>query len=73
AFKDFGQTTECTVQHDPETGRSRLFGFMTFGSGQGPKRLSTRFLNDWALEGRRIKVNLANARPNGGGGEGGGY
>jgi len=56
---------------DRETGRSRGFGFVTFGS-DGEANAAINALHDQELDGRRIRVNLANARPSGGGG-GGGY
>lgn len=52
-------------------GRSRGFGFVTF-STESEANSAVSALNDSELDGRRIKVNLANARPSGGGGGGGG-
>lgn len=56
---------------DRETGRSRGFGFVTYSNEQEADA-AIGALNDQELEGRRIKVNFANARPSGGGGGGGG-
>ena len=56
---------------DRDTGRSRGFGFVTFGSSNEAD-LAISGLNEQELDGRRIKVNLANSRGSGGGGGGGG-
>ncbi len=56
---------------DRDTGRSRGFGFVTFGSANEAQTAITS-LNEQELDGRRIRVNLANARGGGGGGGGGG-
>lgn len=55
---------------DRDTGRSRGFGFVTFGSSTEADN-AIQNMNDSELDGRRIKVNLANARTGGGGGGGG--
>ena len=56
---------------DRDTGRSRGFGFVTFSNSQEADA-AIAGLNEQDLDGRRIKVNLANARGGGGGGGGGG-
>jgi len=71
AFGEYGSVTDSIVMRDRETGRSRGFGFVTFGSDD-EANAAIGGLNDQDLDGRRIRVNLANARPSGGGG-GGGY
>ena len=57
---------------DRDTGRSRGFGFVTFGTEQ-EANAAIGGLNEQELDGRRIKVNLANSRGGGGGGGGGSF
>lgn len=56
---------------DRDTGRSRGFGFVTYSTSQEADAAIAQF-NEQELDGRRIKVNFANARTGGGGGGGGG-
>jgi RNA recognition motif-containing protein len=46
---------------DRDTGRSRGFGFVTFGSNQEAESAISA-MHERELDGRRIKVNPANAR-----------
>jgi len=71
AFSSFGQILDSIVMRDRDTGRSRGFGFVTFGSA-AEANAAIAGLNEQELDGRRIRVNLANARGSGGGGGGGG-
>ncbi|KAJ6484333.1 hypothetical protein C8R47DRAFT_1280305 [Mycena vitilis] len=71
-FSQCGQITDSVVMVDRETGRSRGFGFVTFSSEQEAQAAIDQ-LNEQECDGRRLRVNLANARPGGGGGGGGGY
>ncbi|CAJ0543260.1 Ff.00g004890.m01.CDS01 [Fusarium sp. VM40] len=72
AFAEYGQVLDSIVMRDRDTGRSRGFGFVTYSNGQEAEQ-AINALHEQELDGRRIKVNLANARPSGGGGGGGGY
>jgi cold-inducible RNA-binding protein len=49
---------------DRDTGRSRGFGFVTF-SNDTEANAAISALNEQDVDGRRIKVNLANARGGG--------
>ncbi|PFH52008.1 hypothetical protein AMATHDRAFT_57690 [Amanita thiersii Skay4041] len=71
AFADYGQVLDSIVMRDRDTGRSRGFGFVTYSSAQEADA-AIGGMNEQELDGRRLKVNLANARPSGGG-SGGGY
>jgi RNA recognition motif-containing protein len=46
---------------DRDTGRSRGFGFVTYGTSQEADAAISA-MNEADLDGRRIKVNVANAR-----------
>ncbi|KAJ5463274.1 Nucleotide-bindingalpha-beta plait [Penicillium sp. IBT 31633x] len=71
AFGEFGNIVDSIVMVDRETGRSRGFGFVTYSSAEEAEA-AIQALNEQDLDGRRIRVNLANARPSNGGGFGGG-
>ncbi|KAA1475174.1 RNA-binding domain-containing protein, partial [Dentipellis sp. KUC8613] len=70
AFSEFGQILDSIVMRDRETGRSRGFGFVTYSTSEEADTAINN-LNEQELDGRRIRVNLANAKGSGGGG--GGY
>lgn len=59
---------------DRDTGRSRGFGFVTYAS-QDEANAAIGGLNEQELDGRRVKVNMANARGTGStaGAGGGGF
>ncbi|CZS85671.1 unnamed protein product [Fusarium graminearum] len=77
-FSEFGEVTDSIIMRDRDTGRARGFGFVTF-STEEQATAAVDALNEQELDGRRIRVNVANARPAGGngggfgGGRGGGY
>ncbi|CAN6544073.1 unnamed protein product [Malus baccata var. baccata] len=58
------------IINDRETGRSRGFGFVTFGNEQA-MRDAIEAMNGQNLDGRNITVNEAQSRGSGGGGGGG--
>ncbi|CAD6919942.1 unnamed protein product [Tilletia controversa] len=67
AFSPFGELQDSIVMKDRETGRSRGFGFVTFRNGDEANAAITS-LHESELDGRRIRVNMANSRTSGGGG-----
>ncbi|MEZ0312057.1 MAG: RNA recognition motif domain-containing protein [Myxococcota bacterium] len=71
AFERFGAVSEAKVIQDRDTGRSRGFGFVTFGSPDDARKAMSE-MNGAELDGRTIKVNEAEDKPRGGGGGGGG-
>ncbi|MBI4862679.1 MAG: RNA-binding protein [Candidatus Riflebacteria bacterium] len=71
AFAQFGEIVEAKVVTDRDTGRSRGFGFVTFTDENAANEARNK-MNGQVLDGRTIKVDLANERPRGGGGFGGG-
>lgn len=60
-FKTYGQVLDAIVIRDRETGRSRGFGFVTMANIDAANS-AIEALNGQDLDGRRIKVNLANPR-----------
>ncbi|KIG11699.1 hypothetical protein DB30_02630 [Enhygromyxa salina] len=75
AFEQFGPVEDAKVINDRDTGRSRGFGFVTFGSDADATKAMEE-MNGAVLDGRTLNVNEAKERerrPGGGGGGGGGY
>lgn len=77
AFTQHGTVTDVHVVTDRQTGQSRGFAFVTMSSdAEASKAISA--MNGAMLDGRPLRVNEAEARPErsgggGGGGGGGGY
>ena len=60
-FAEHGDVTDAIVLADRETGRSRGFGFVTFGtSGQAESAIEA--LDGVEIDGRALKVNVAQPR-----------
>jgi RNA recognition motif-containing protein len=76
AFAEYGEIEEAVVISDRDTGRSRGFGFVTFEDDEAADK-AIAALNGTELDGRTIRVDVAQAkeRNRGGGGHrgGGGY
>ncbi len=70
-FGEFGELESVNVITDRETGRSRGFAFVEMPDSDAKQAISA--LHDKDIDGRRLKVNEAQARPNRGGGGRGGY
>ncbi len=71
AFEEFGTVTEAKVIQDRQTGRSRGFGFVTFENNEEGQAAIEK-MDGARLDGRNIRVNEAQDRPQRSGGGGGG-
>ena len=72
AFASSGEVTDVHVVTDRESGRSRGFGFVTMGNAQEAAN-AIAAMNGADLDGRSLRVNEAEERPQrSGGGFGGG-
>jgi len=71
AFEPFGDVREAKVITDRDTGRSRGFGFVTYAN---PDEASSAIeaMNGTTLDGRSLRVDMAQDNNRGGGGGGGG-
>ncbi|CAE6451035.1 unnamed protein product [Rhizoctonia solani] len=65
-FSQYGNVLDSIVMRDRETGRSRGFGFVTYAT-QEEASGAIATANGVDIDGRQIKVNLANARGSAGG------
>jgi cold-inducible RNA-binding protein len=61
AFESFGEISEAKVILDRNSGRSRGFGFVTFESEENARKAMDA-MKDTELDGRTIRVDLANDR-----------
>ncbi|MBA3685261.1 MAG: RNA-binding protein [Planctomycetes bacterium] len=71
-FRPFGQVARAKCMVDRETNRSRGFGFVTM-TNPTEAQAAIKALNGKDIEGRALRVNEAQQKPEGGGGGGGGY
>jgi RNA recognition motif-containing protein len=71
AFGAHGEISEAVVISDRDTGRSRGFGFVTFDDDEAADK-AVAALNGTELDGRTIRVDVAQAKERSGGGGGGG-
>ena len=69
-FSSFGQIEDIALIKDRETGRSKGFAFITFASQQSAETALS--LNGKDVDGRSLKVNMAQEKESRGGGRGGG-
>lgn len=69
-FSSFGEIEDISLIKDRETGRSKGFGFITFATQVGAETALS--LNGKDLDGRALKVNMAQERESRGGRRGGG-
>jgi RNA recognition motif-containing protein len=71
AFARIGEVTDVHIVTDRATGQSRGFGFVTMGTAQEAAKAIAE-MNNATLDGRALRVNEAEERPQGGRGGGGG-
>nr|MCH9680104.1 RNA-binding protein [Deltaproteobacteria bacterium] len=67
AFEEHGAVVEARVITDRDTGRSRGFGFVTMTDGDAAQA-AIKEMDGASLDGRSIRVNVAQDRRGGGGG-----
>ena len=70
AFESFGTVNEAKVITDRDSGRSRGFGFVTFSEASAATDAIAK-MDGTDLDGRSIRVNLAEDKPRRGGAGGG--
>jgi len=66
AFEKHGEVTEAKVITDRESGRSRGFGFVTFSADEAAQA-AIEAINGTEMDGRTVRVNPADDKPQGGG------
>lgn len=70
-FNSFGEITDLVIIKDRDTGRSKGFGFITFGEQSSAQEALS--MNEKDIEGKKIVVSMAKPQEKrtGGGGRGG--
>lgn len=71
AFSEFGEVVEARLMTERETGRSRGFAFVEMATPEAAAK-AIEEMNGAMLDGRPLRVNEAEQRPDRGGGGGGG-
>lgn len=61
-FSSFGNVLDCSIKHDPSTGRSRGFAFLVFDSKDIVERILAQ--SDHFVKGRRVDPKPAHRRLN---------
>ncbi len=69
AFEAFGSVQEVAIITDRDTGRPRGFGFVTMSSDAEASE-AVSGMDGQQLDGRALRVNIAESRGGGGGGGG---
>jgi RNA recognition motif-containing protein len=59
-FSSFGTIVDCSIKHDPSTGRSRGFAFLVFDSKDIVEKILSQ--NDHFVKGRRVDPKPAHRR-----------
>ena len=70
AFQEFGEVVEARLMTERETGRSRGFAFVEMATPEAATK-AIEEMNGAVLDGRPLRVNEAEKRPERGGGGGG--
>jgi RNA recognition motif-containing protein len=71
AFQEIDEVSDVHLVTDRETGQSRGFAFVTMATASGAKK-AMETMNGAFVDGRPLRVNEAEERPQRGGGGGGG-
>jgi len=71
-FEPHGAIERVSIMTDRDTGRSRGFGFVEMSTAEEAAEAVKKF-NGQEVDGRTLKVELANPSGSGGGRSGGGY